>query len=618
LAPRRAIEEPERPALKVRLRASVAQTRAALGLVWSSSPRGTIAIAVLTVFASLLPPAVAYVGKWIIDAVVDAVAAPVGPLKDEATRQALIYVGIELGLVAATAAVERALSLTRSTVGARLGSDVNVRILDKALSLDLVHFEDSEIYDKLTRARQGASSRPLSLVMAQFEVAKGLLSLAGYMGLLLAFSPWMVLAVLAASIPAFISEARFSQAAYKLRSWRSPETRKLFYLERVLASDEHAKEVKLLDIGKHLLGRYAEMSEKFVAEDRKLQLRRAAWGFVFAQLGSATFYVCYALVALAAIAGRLTLGGMTLYLVAFKQAQSSFASVLGAIGGMYEDSLYVANLFEFLSIPTTETQAPPEGLAELDERGLRFEGVGFRYPGVERWAVRDVSFFVPAGGSLALVGENGAGKTTLVKLLTRLYEPTEGRVLLDGKDLRAWDEHVLRRRIGVLFQDFGKYQLALRENVAFGDLPKLQDDDALHEAVDRGGATDIVARAPAGLDSQLGKWFKGGVDLSGGEWQRIALARALVRKDASVVVLDEPTSALDAQAEHRVFERLREMAAGRIAVFVSHRYATVRRADQILVLDRGAIVERGTHEELVAIADGRYAHAFRLQAEGYR
>jgi len=599
------------------LRASIAQTRAALGLVWASSPRGTLALAVLTVVASLLPPAIAYVGKWIIDAVLAAVAAPVGPLKDAATRQALVYVAVELGLVATAAAVERGLSLTRSVVGARLGSDVNVKILDKALSLDLVHFEDSEIYDKLTRARQGASSRPLSLVMAQFEIAKGLLSLAGYLGLLIAFSPWMVLAVLAASIPAFLSEARFSQAAFRLRSWRSPETRKQFYLERVLASDEHAKEVKLLDIGKHLLDRYRETTETFVRDDRKLAIRRAAWGFVLTQIGSATFYVCYALVALAAIAGRLTLGGMTLYLVAFKQAQGSFALVLGAIGGMYEDSLYVSNLFAFLAIPTTRTEAPLDDVAVLDERGLRFDNVGFKYPGTERWAVRSVDIFVPAGGSLALVGENGAGKTTLVKLLTRLYTPTEGRVLLDGKDLRAWDERTLRRRIGVLFQDFGRYQFMLRENVAFGDLPKLTDDAALLEAVDQGGATEILERSPAGLDSQLGKWFKGGVELSGGEWQRVALARALVRKDASVVVLDEPTSALDATAEHRVFERLREMAAGRIAVFVSHRYSTVRRADQILVLDHGTIVERGTHADLLAL-DGRYAHAFRLQAEGYR
>ena len=599
------------------MRASIAQTRAALGLVWASSPRGTLALAVLTVVASLLPPAIAYVGKWIIDAVLAAVAAPVGPLKDAATRQALVYVAVELGLVATAAAVERGLSLTRSVVGARLGSDVNVKILDKALSLDLVHFEDSEIYDKLTRARQGASSRPLSLVMAQFEIAKGLLSLAGYLGLLIAFSPWMVLAVLAASIPAFLSEARFSQAAFRLRSWRSPETRKQFYLERVLASDEHAKEVKLLDIGKHLLDRYRETTETFVRDDRKLAIRRAAWGFVLTQIGSATFYVCYALVALAAIAGRLTLGGMTLYLVAFKQAQGSFALVLGAIGGMYEDSLYVSNLFAFLAIPTTRTEAPLDDVAVLDERGLRFDNVGFKYPGTERWAVRSVDIFVPAGGSLALVGENGAGKTTLVKLLTRLYTPTEGRVLLDGKDLRAWDERTLRRRIGVLFQDFGRYQFMLRENVAFGDLPKLTDDAALLEAVDQGGATEILERSPAGLDSQLGKWFKGGVELSGGEWQRVALARALVRKDASVVVLDEPTSALDATAEHRVFERLREMAAGRIAVFVSHRYSTVRRADQILVLDHGTIVERGTHADLLAL-DGRYAHAFRLQAEGYR
>ncbi len=617
MAPRPPAPDTPPPPLRQRLRASVAQTRAALRLVWRSSPRGTVALAVLTVAAAMLPPAVAYVGKWIVDAVVAALAAAPGPARDAATRLALEYVALELGLVALAAAVERSLGLTRNLVGSRLAADVNVAILDKSLSLDLTHFEDPEIYDSLTRARQGASTRPLALVVAHFDVAKGLLALAGYLSFLIAFSPWMVLAVLVASIPAFVSEAKFSQAAYRMRSWRSPETRKLVYLERVLASDEHAKEIKLLDVGQHLLARYRGVAEGFVRDDRSLAVRRAAWGFGLTQLSSITFYGCYALVLMATVSGRLTLGDMTLYLVAFRQAQQSFAMVLSAIGGMYEDSLYVSNLFEFLAIATEMPPPPEEQEPRPGERGVRFEGVGFRYPGTDRWAVRGIDLFVPAGGSLALVGENGAGKTTLVKLLTRLYQPTEGRVLLDGKDLRAWDVHELRRRIGVLFQDFGRYQFQLRENVGFGDLARIEDDAALDRAAQAGGAGEILARSPAGWSTQLGRWFKGGVELSGGEWQRVALSRALLREEATVVVLDEPTSALDAEAEHRVFERLRELAAGRTAIFVSHRYSTVRRADRILVLDKGQVVEEGTHEALLA-KNGRYARNFALQAEGYR
>lgn len=617
MAPRPPAPDTPPPPLAVRLRASFAQTRAALRLVWRSSPRGTLALAVLTVIAAALPPAVAYVGKWIVDAVVAALAAEPGPLREEAARRALGFVALELGLVAAAAGAERALGLTRNLVGSRLGADVNVAILEKALSLELTHFEDPEVYDLLTRARQGASSRPLALVVAHFDVAKGLLALAGYLSFLIAFSPWMVVAVLVASIPAFVSEARFSQAAYRMRSWRSPETRQLVYLERVLASDEHAKELKLLDVGRHLLDRYRSVAEGFVRDDQRLAVRRALWGFGLGQLASITFYGCYALVLLATVGGRLSLGDMTLYLVAFRQAQGSFASVLGAVGGMYEDSLYVSNLFEYLAIPTPAPPIPEEEVPRPGERGLRFENVGFRYPGTERWAVRGIDLFVPAGSSLALVGENGAGKTTLVKLLTRLYEPTEGRVLLDGRDLRAWDVHALRRQIGVLFQDFGRYQLQLRENVGFGDLAKMEDDAALDRAAAAGGAGEVLARSPAGWSTQLGRWFRGGVELSGGEWQRVALARALLRDGASVVVLDEPTSALDAEAEHRVFERLREMAEGRTAVFVSHRYSTVRRADHIVVLERGVVVEQGTHDELLA-QGGRYARNFALQAEGYR
>jgi ATP-binding cassette subfamily B protein len=427
----------------------------------------------------------------------------------------------------------------------------------------------------------------------------------------------MLLGVLASAVPAFVAEASFSQKAFRMRSWRSPETRKLTYLERVLASDEHAKEVKLLGVGDLLLRRYRDQAERFVEDDRKLAVRRAIWGFLLARLSSIAFYGCYGAIVLGTVAGGLTLGDMTLYLVAFRQAQQAFSGILSAIGGMYEDSLYVENLFDFLAIPTGAAAPRARGPAPVDDDGLRFEGVGFKYAGTDRWAVRGVDLRVPPGASLALVGENGAGKTTLVKLLTGLYTPTEGRILLEGKDLADWEPDALRRRIAVLFQDFGRYQLQLRENVGFGDVPKIDDDVALDGAASAAGAGEIVARSPEGWGTQLGRWFKGGVELSGGEWQKVALSRALLRDGASIVVLDEPTSALDAEAEHKVFERLREVTEGRIAIFVSHRYSTVRRADRILVLSEGRIVEDGSHDELVA-KGGRYARNFALQAEGYR
>ena len=321
--------------------------------------------------------------------------------------------------------------------------------------------------------------------------------------------------------------------------------------------------------------------------------------------------------ALAAAAARITIGELTLYLVAFRQGQQAFQSILTAIGGMYEDNLYMSNLFQYLDVET----APPVPLLsatnEGAERGIRFEGVGFRYPGQENFALRGIDLFLPAGQSVALVGENGAGKTTLIKLLTRLYEPTEGRILLDGRDLRAWDEEALRRRIGVIFQDFNRYQLTLRENVSAGGFEHAHDEPRIGRAVESGGATEVVAALTAGLDTQLGRWFQDGVELSGGQWQKVALARAFMREEADVLVLDEPTAALDAEAEAAVFERFRALAQGRTTLLISHRFSTVRTADRILVLEHGRIVEQGSHEELVG-SPTRYARLFTLQAAGYR
>jgi ATP-binding cassette, subfamily B, bacterial len=606
------------PKLLTRLRGSFSQTGRTLGLVWKSSPGGTVVLAVLTVVSAALAPAIAYVGKIIVDAVVAARGAS-GPAAEAATLQAVTWVVIELGLVAASALIERGLGLCRQLVGSRLGIDVNTRILEKALTLDLRHFEDSEYYDKLTRARREASSRPLSLVQENFQVLRNGLTLAGYSVLLVTFAPWLVLVLLAATIPAFAAEAAFSRAGFRLRNRRAPEVRRLNYLEYVMANDEHAKEVKLFGLGSLLLGRYRTLAERLYDEDRKLAVRRTAWGFTLSLLSTAAFYACYGFIVLSTIRGPLSLGDMTLYLVAFRQGQQSFHSILSALGGMYEDTLYMSNLFEFLSIPVrTGNGARPasNGLVAPGELGIRFEGVGFRYPNAPGWALQGIDLFIPRGQSLALVGQNGAGKTTFIKLLTRLYQPSEGRILLDGRDLSDWEEVDLRSRFGVIFQDFNQYYFLLRENVGVGSIEHLEDESRLGDAVERGGARELVAGLQKGLDTQLGRWFQDGIELSGGQWQKVALARAFMRQEADILVLDEPTAALDAEAEHAVFQRFRALAEGRTTIVISHRFPTVRMADRIIVLENGRIIEQGTHTELVA-SRGRYARLFELQAQGY-
>lgn len=571
-------------------------------------------LAALTVLASALPPAMAYVAKLIIDAVL--AARDAGPSVAGVTDRVVHLVLLEVGLAVLVTVVERALALVRQLVGARIGVDINLRILRKALALELPQFENPEFYDKLTRARREASSRPLALVAENFQIIRQVLTLTGYASLLLSFAPWMFAVVLLAAVPAFVSETKFSAMAFRLRNWRSPDARRLNYLEYVLANDEHAKEVKLFGIGPALLARYETLAQRFYQEDRALAVRRTGWAYVLSLLSTGAFYACYAVVVLATVAHQLTLGDMTLYLMAFRQGQQSFQGILSSLNGLYEHNLYMQNLFEYLAIPTAlpHEEAPPPGVSE---EGIRFEDVGFRYPDGRTWALRHVSVFIPKGQSLALVGENGAGKTTFIKLLTGLYRPTEGHVFLDGRDVRQWDPVALRQRVGVIFQDFNQYQFLLRENVGLGSIAHLEDAPRIGRAIDRGGARDFVEGLAQGLDTQLGRWFKDGAELSGGQWQKVALARAFMREEADILILDEPTAALDAEAEHAVFQRFRELAHGRTTIVISHRFPTVRMADHIVVLAGGTVAEEGTHEALLA-RNGRYAHLFSLQAAGYQ
>jgi ATP-binding cassette subfamily B protein len=585
-------------------------------MVWHASRPLTAALAGMTIAAALVPPATAWAGKRIVDAVVA-----------RNRPGAFHWVLVELSLVAGMTLLQRGLALVVEVLGFRLGIDVNVAILEKAIRLGLPSFEDSEFYDGMTRARREASTRPLQLVRESFGFAQGLVTLAGYAALLLRFSPWVVVALLVATVPATAAEMHASRITFALRNRKSQDWRRLTYLEYVLANDEHAKEVKLFSLGPPLLARYRTLAEQLFEEDRRVAIRRAV-GQTLSLVATVAFYGAYVVMALAAAAGRITLGNLTLYVVAFRQGQQAFQGVLGSLGGIYEQNLYMSNLFDFLDAPGDRegprSDGSPTGSASgsfvsavADGPGLVLDHVSFRYPGQADWTLRDISLALPPGSSLALVGENGAGKTTLVKLVTGLYRPSEGRILLDGKDLRDWEEAALRSRFGVVFQDFNQYQLIARENVGLGSVKHLQDDVRIARAADEGGASDVIAGLPQGMGTPLGHWFKGGVELSGGQWQKIALSRAFMREEADILILDEPTAALDAQAEHRVFGAFRALARGRTTIIISHRFPTVRMADHIVVIERGRIVEQGTHEALVA-SRGRYAGMFDLQASGYR
>ncbi len=590
-------------------------SRRALELVWTTSRRLSLALAALTFIAGALPAGVAFVGALIVDAVVAAIQASAAD-RPSLAMHALLLVGLEGLLIAALAGVQRGISLCQSLLRAQLGQRVNVMILDKALTLELAHFEDSEFYDKLTRARREASSRPLSLVMRTFGLAQNAVSLVSYGMLLAQFSPWAVAILVAAGLPAFMAETRFSGAAFRLFLWRSPETRMQMYLETVLAREDHAKEVKLFGLGPLFLDRYRAIFRKLYREDRDLAIRRDAWGFLLGLVATATLYAAYAWVALATIAARITLGQMTMYVMLFRQGQAAVSASLAAIGGMYEDNLYLATLYEYLETPVEKLPGEVVHGPRPDE-GIRFTNVSFTYPGSETPVLRDVNLHIRPGKSLALVGANGSGKTTLIKLLTRLYLPTAGTITLDGQDLREWEETALRQRIGVIFQDFARYQLSVGENIGAGDVRYFEDEARWREAAEKGLAAPMIETLPQAYATPLGKWFNQGRELSGGEWQKIALSRAFMRSGADILVLDEPTASMDAAAESAIYEHFRGLTQGRIAILISHRFSTVRMADRILVLQDGGIVESGSHDELMQ-ADGHYAHLFRLQARGYR
>lgn len=652
------------PTQRSRLRATrdlLSYTWRTLALVFASSSRLVAAMAALAIVTAIVPVAIAYAGKRIIDAVA---AGDV--------ELSIRWVLLELASATLLGVALRGSGLARSVFGARLGIDVNVQILEKAARLELPFFEDAQFYDKLTRARREASSRPLALVTDGFQIVQSLLTFGAYAAVLSRFSGWLVLGLVLATVPAALSEMWHSKIGFQVSNWRSPEKRRLLYLEYVLANDRHVKEVKLFDLGAFLLERFRMLCESFYEKDKRLAIRRAAWTQALSLIGTGTFYAAYALMAAQAARGGLTIGTLSLYIVALRQGQQAFQSVLSGIGNLYEHNLYMSNLFDYLAIAETAevsavraerkprllsgvelarlpdssaspdqglpntspsatariTSSAPSGGTSTDRfralaspnpgaaPGLRFENVGFRYPGKHAFALRGLSLHVPPGESLAIVGQNGAGKTTFVKLLARLYRPTEGRLSLDGIDLEDWPLDSLRRRISVVFQDFNQYQLSVRENIGLGSVEHLNDLERLRRAARRGGADSVAATLANGLEARLGTWFENGTELSGGQWQKIAIARAFMREESDIFVLDEPTAALDAEAEHAAFERFRQLAEGRTTIVISHRFPTVRMARHIIVLEQGELAESGTHAELLAHG-GRYARMFALQAKGY-
>ena len=534
----------------------------------------------------------------------------------KAREDALFYVFIELGLVVMMTGAQRLNVICQSILRVLLGNKINVLILEKALTLELTHFEDAEYYDKLVRARREASSRPLALVIKTFDLMRDIIALATIGIFLFQFSVWAAVLLVVAGIPAFLAETRFSGEAFRNYRRRSAERRMQVYLEMVLTREDGVKEVKLLQLGRLFLQRYVDIFRNIYKEDKNLVLRRGFWGYVLGLLASIAFYFAYGWVGLAAIGGVITIGQMTMYIAQFRLGQNAVTSSLTAISGMYEDNLYLSNLTEYLEHKVPEKTGTKKGGPNPDE-GIRFEDVSFSYESSSDAALKNVSLHIKQGESLAIVGENGSGKTTLIKLLSRLYRPSKGKIYLEGLDLEEWDIEALRKKIGVIFQDFARYQLVVGENIGIGDVDEMDLESNVEKAAIKGMADKFIKNLPRSYATQLGTWFKDGKELSGGQWQKIALSRAFMRNKADILVLDEPTAAIDARAEAEIFSHFRDLTAKRISIIISHRFSTVRMADHIIVLEKGKISEQGSHTELM-LNGGQYSVLFNLQAQGYR
>ncbi|BAC90205.1 HlyB/MsbA family ABC transporter [Gloeobacter violaceus PCC 7421] len=588
--------------------------RRVLELVWQSGPLACVGLLLLTLVGGVLPAVQLYVGKLIIDTVVAASARPDGEIF---TSRALGLVGLELGLLVLSAAVQTAGSILQEVFGEKLTFQINERILHKADALELAYFEDSKFYDALQRAQREAGYRPLGLLIQSLSITQSVVSMGALVVLLARLGAFVLPVLVLASVPLLVTTVRFVRMGYLLVRARTPEARQMSYIKTLMGTDQAAKEIKLFNLGPYFIESFRNLFTKVHRETVDLALRKGA-----ARVGSSVFNaVCYAglygYLIWMALRRLLTIGDLTLYAGAVLQLNNQLQSLSESGARVYQNALFIDDLFRFLDLePRRAVAAAPRPVPERIEQGIRFENVSFRYPGSEREVLSGVSFEIRPGETVALVGENGSGKTTLVKLLTRLYEPTGGRILLEGRDLAEYEPEQLRKLVGVVFQDFVRFHATARDNIGYGRVDALTDFERIEAAAGRGGADALITGLARGYDTMLGKWFREGQELSGGQWQKIALARAYMR-DAPVLVLDEPTAALDARAEHEVFSKFRELRQGKMALLISHRFSTVLTADRIVVLEGGRVGEQGTHRELAA-RNGRYAELFTLQAEGYR
>ncbi|MEN0007048.1 MAG: ABC transporter ATP-binding protein, partial [Bacteroidota bacterium] len=578
-------------------------------LIWRTSPRLSLLNILLRLVKSALPLSMLYVGKEIIDEVI---------LQMDLEQQNLSYLwlllGMEMGLALLSEMMNRGISLCDSLLGDLVSNETSVALIRHAATLDLYQFENPAFYDKLERARKQTTGRTIlmSQVLSQIQDSITILFLGAG---LVVFNPWLILILVLAVIPSFLGETHFNQRTYSLtRSW-TPERRELDYFRYIGTSDQNAKEIKIFGLSDFIANRYEHLSMSYFRVNRSLAISRARWGSLLSSLGTLSYYGAYVFIIVQTVSGAITVGTLTFLSGSFNRMRNMLQSIMNRFSRIAEGALYLQDLFDFFDIqPNITNISDAKAFPKVLQQGFTFENVSFKYPNSKRWAIRNLSFHLEAGEKLALVGENGAGKTTLVKLLARLYEPTEGRILIDGVDIRDYKLDDLRANIGVIFQDYIRFQMRASENIAIGNIDALEELELIEEAAQKSLADTVVTNLPEGYQQMLGKRFANAVDLSGGQWQKIALARAYMR-EAQLLILDEPTSALDARAEHEVFLRFSELIAGKTAVLISHRFSTVRMADRILFLENGRLLELGSHDELLA-KDGKYAELFHLQAQG--